>query len=195
MAYDPLTALIVVDVQNDFADPAGSLVGRRRRGGRRCRQHAGRRRRFQPARWSSTRRTGIRRRRPTSPRTAASGRSIAWPTPGARRCTPASRSSGQSSTRASAAKTATRASRCRDPRTGLTSPTELEVILQRAPDRTRGGRSDWPPTTASWRPSSTRCALGFETTVVRDAIAAVDLQPGDGERALATMAEAGARVA
>ena len=25
MAYDPLTALIVADVQNDFADPAGSL--------------------------------------------------------------------------------------------------------------------------------------------------------------------------
>ena len=25
MAYDPLTALVVVDVQNDFADPAGSL--------------------------------------------------------------------------------------------------------------------------------------------------------------------------
>ena len=37
--------------------------------------------------------------------------------------------------------------------------------------------------------------LGFETTVLSGAIAAVDLQPGDGERALATMAEAGARMA
>lgn len=33
--------------------------------------------------------------------------------------------------------------------------------------------------------------LGFSTTVLSDAIAAVDLQPGDGERALADMADAG----
>jgi nicotinamidase/pyrazinamidase len=36
--------------------------------------------------------------------------------------------------------------------------------------------------------------LGFETTVVRDACRAVDLQPGDGERALAELAAKGARV-
>ena len=35
--------------------------------------------------------------------------------------------------------------------------------------------------------------LGFETIVLTDAIAAVDLVPGDGERALAEMVAAGAR--
>jgi len=35
---------------------------------------------------------------------------------------------------------------------------------------------------------------GLETTVVRSAIAAVDVEPGDGERALAAMVEAGAVV-
>ncbi len=36
--------------------------------------------------------------------------------------------------------------------------------------------------------------LGFTTTVVSDAVAAVDLEPGDGERALAEMRTAGADV-
>ena len=35
---------------------------------------------------------------------------------------------------------------------------------------------------------------GFEVTVLEDAIAAVDAQPGDGERALAEMREAGGKV-
>ena len=35
---------------------------------------------------------------------------------------------------------------------------------------------------------------GFEVTVLREAIAAVDVQPGDGERALEEMTRAGARV-
>jgi len=37
-------------------------------------------------------------------------------------------------------------------------------------------------------------ALGFEVTVVADGCRAVDLEPGDGERALAQMAAAGCRV-
>jgi nicotinamidase/pyrazinamidase len=37
--------------------------------------------------------------------------------------------------------------------------------------------------------------LGFEVTVLRDAIAAVDADPGDGERAIAEMQRAGARIA
>jgi nicotinamidase/pyrazinamidase len=35
--------------------------------------------------------------------------------------------------------------------------------------------------------------LGFEVTVLEDAVRAVNVQPGDGERALAAMREAGAR--
>ena len=38
------------------------------------------------------------------------------------------------------------------------------------------------------------CALGFETYVLTDAVAAVDANPGDGEAALKRMQEAGARM-
>jgi len=36
--------------------------------------------------------------------------------------------------------------------------------------------------------------LGFETTVLADVVAAVDLQPGDGERAMAELRKAGASI-
>ena len=36
--------------------------------------------------------------------------------------------------------------------------------------------------------------LGFATVVVEDAIRAVELEPGDGERALVAMREAGASI-
>jgi nicotinamidase/pyrazinamidase len=39
------------------------------------------------------------------------------------------------------------------------------------------------------------CREGFDVTVVTDAIRAVDVEPGDGERALTEMREAGARLA
>jgi nicotinamidase/pyrazinamidase len=39
------------------------------------------------------------------------------------------------------------------------------------------------------------CREGFDTTVVTDAIRAVEVEPGDGERALEDMKRAGARLA
>jgi nicotinamidase/pyrazinamidase len=82
----------------------------------------------------------------------------------------------------------------RDPVSGLTTPTELEALLrERGVEQVSvvGLATDY----CVLATVLDALRLGFATTVVRDAIAAVDLQPGDGERALATMAEAGARVA
>lgn len=39
------------------------------------------------------------------------------------------------------------------------------------------------------------CGEGFETTLVEDAVRAVDVEPGDGERAIEDMRAAGAKVA
>jgi hypothetical protein len=40
-----------------------------------------------------------------------------------------------------------------------------------------------------------RCTGGFEVVVLTDAIGAVELQPGDGARAIGEMREAGAKFA
>ena len=76
--YDPTTALLVVDVQNDFADPEGSLYVK---GGEAAVPFINARDRAAPSRLgrpSSTPRIGIPSRRRTSRRTAASGPSTAW---------------------------------------------------------------------------------------------------------------------
>ena len=81
----------------------------------------------------------------------------------------------------------------RDPETGAEHATALERILRdRSIQRVviAGLATDYcvKDTALDAR------RLGFPTTVVADAIAAVDLQPGDGERALEAMRGAGAEV-
>ena len=79
----------------------------------------------------------------------------------------------------------------RDPVIGLTTPTELERLLrERGIERVTvvGLATDY----CVLATVLDALALGFSTTVLPQAIAAVDLQPGDGERALAAMADAGA---
>ncbi|HEY8167759.1 MAG TPA: isochorismatase family protein [Candidatus Limnocylindrales bacterium] len=77
--------------------------------------------------------------------------------------------------------------------TGQTTPTDLEATL-----RERGvGRVAIVGLATDYCVLATvldAIELGFETTVLRSAIAAVDLRPGDGERALAAMAAGGARI-
>ena len=78
--------------------------------------------------------------------------------------------------------------------TGETMPTELEALL-RAREVERvvvcGLATDYCVKATA----IDAARLGFETSLVTDAIAAVDLQPGDGERAIAEMQAAGVALA
>ena len=81
----------------------------------------------------------------------------------------------------------------RDPQSGERAATELETLLRdRAIERVviAGLATDYciKETALDAR------RLGFPTTVIADAISAVNLEPGDGERALAAIREAGATI-
>jgi len=78
----------------------------------------------------------------------------------------------------------------RDPTTGETSPTELEGLLRDAGVETVavvGLATDYCVKATALD----AVRLGFRTAVLTDAIAAVDLVPGDGERALDELQAAG----
>jgi nicotinamidase/pyrazinamidase len=78
----------------------------------------------------------------------------------------------------------------RDPVSGQTKPTELEAILRDAGARRAvviGLATDYCVKATALDAAR----LGFETTIVEEAIAAVDLARGDGERALAELRNAG----
>ena len=79
----------------------------------------------------------------------------------------------------------------RDPTTGERTPTELESLLRDAGVSgvvVVGLATDYCVKATALD----ALRLGFETTVLADAIAAVDLEPGDGDRALDEMRDAGA---
>ncbi len=78
----------------------------------------------------------------------------------------------------------------RDPLTGATVPTELDGLLRGHAIRrvVVGGLATDYCVKAT---ALDAIALGYETHVLVDAIRAVDLEPGDGERALAAMEQAG----
>ena len=81
----------------------------------------------------------------------------------------------------------------RDPVSGATIPTELEARLRSAGIEAVvvcGLATDY----CVLATALDAVRLGFETSVLTDAIAAVDLSPGDGERALETMRDAGVRM-
>jgi nicotinamidase/pyrazinamidase len=81
----------------------------------------------------------------------------------------------------------------RDPRTGEESPTGLADLL-RGRGITKvvvvGIATDY----CVKETAIDAARLGFATQVLTEGIRAVDLQPGDGERALAAMREAGAEI-
>jgi nicotinamidase/pyrazinamidase len=78
----------------------------------------------------------------------------------------------------------------RDPDTGATVPTPLEMLLHEAGiDRVVivGLAVDYCVAASA----ADAIRLGLQATVLVDAVAAVDLQPGDGERALDRLRETG----
>jgi nicotinamidase/pyrazinamidase len=82
----------------------------------------------------------------------------------------------------------------RDPDSGETAPTELaELLRQRNIERVAvaGLATDYCVRATAIDAHM----LGFRTTVIRGAVAAVDLKPGDGERALAELSALGVRLA
>jgi nicotinamidase/pyrazinamidase len=190
--YNASTALLVVDVQNDFADPAGSLYVR---GG----EHVVSRinDEIQLARtnggfvvytqdWHP----------PSTPHFAKDGG--VWPvhcvaeTWGAE-LHPGLAVAGPSVRKGSNGEDGYSGFTMRDPVSGEDRPTELAALLGDR-DVTRvvigGLATDYCVlgTVLDAR------RLGFETLVLTDAVAAVELIPGDGEGALAQMAEAGAQL-
>ena len=82
----------------------------------------------------------------------------------------------------------------RDPVTGVTVSTELADLLREAGVErvvVCGLATDYCVLSTALDAQ----AHGFETSVVRDATRAVDVAPGDGDRALAELAAAGVRLA
>lgn len=82
----------------------------------------------------------------------------------------------------------------RDPSTGAERPTALDATLRdRAIERVVvvGLATDYCVKATALDAAN----LGYETTLLTDAIAAVDLAPGDGERAIEAMRAAGVTIA
>jgi nicotinamidase/pyrazinamidase len=191
-AYDKKTALIVVDVQNDFADPEGSLYVA---GGEQVVPVAnGEVNRALDARglivytsdWHPE----------TTPHFRKDGG--IWPV----HCVqgtwgadfhPDLQVKGEIVRKGVRGEDGYSGFTIRDPVTGVESKTPLEDLL----------REDGIERVVVLGLATDYCVretvldgvrLGFETTVLREGVRAVDLQPGDGDRAVEQMAAAGAKL-
>jgi nicotinamidase/pyrazinamidase len=191
--YDSSTALVVVDVQNDFADPAGSLYVS---GG----VEVVRRINDEVALASADGAFVVYTQDwhpPSTPHFARDGGT--WPvhcvagTWGAE-LHPGLLVAGPAVRKGSNGEDGYSGFMMRDSTSGEDRPTELEPIL-RERGLTRvvvcGLATDYCVRATVLD----ACRLGFVTTVLTEAIAAVDLTPGDGPKSLAEMAEAGAQLA
>jgi len=190
--YDPTTALVVVDVQNDFADPAGSLSV----------QRAGR---ILPRVNAHVERAIVAGalvaytqdwHPPSTPHFAKDGG--IWPV----HCVAGTWGAelhrdlvvkGPIVRKGSNGEDGYSGFTMRDPTSGEERPTELEGLLREggvARVVICGLATDYCVNATALDAQR----LGFETEVLTSAIAAVDLQPGDGDRALGEMEAAGVRV-
>jgi nicotinamidase/pyrazinamidase len=191
--YDSTTALVVVDVQNDFADPSGSLFVR---GGEAVVGRVNDEIQRAVADGAAVVYTQDWHP-PSTPHFAKDGGT--WPvhcvagTWGAE-LAPDLIVAGPCVTKGSNGEDGYSGFAMRDPVTGEERPTQLEALL-----RERGiGRVAVCGLATDYCVRGTvldACRLGFETVVLAGAMAAVDLTPGDGDRALAEMSAAGAQIA
>jgi nicotinamidase/pyrazinamidase len=192
MRYDPKTALVVVDVQNDFADPAGSLSVA---GGERVVDVVN----TQVDEAVSAGALVVYTQDwhpPSTPHFAKDGG--IWPV----HCVadtwgselhPRLTVAGPVVHKGVSGEDGYSGFTMRHPLTGETSATDLEALLREAGSERLvvvGLATDY----CVLATALDALRLGFETTVIRDAVAAVDLEAGDAERALATMAKAGAEL-
>jgi nicotinamidase/pyrazinamidase len=191
--YDDRTALIVVDVQNDFADPAGSLYVSQ---GEQILEAVNAE--IEAARGAGALVVLTQDWHPAeTPHFVTQGG--IWPphcvqgTWGAE-FHPALHVSGEVVRKGSEGQDGYSGFSVRDPDSGETSPTMLDTML-------RGGGSQ---SLVVCGLATDYCVvetvldarmLGYPVRVVLSAMRAVDLQPEDGERAIARMRDAGAEVA
>jgi nicotinamidase/pyrazinamidase len=191
--YEPRTALVVVDLQNDFADPAGSLA-----------VHGGANLvpiingEIEMARSAGATVVFTQDWHPEStPHFSKDGGT--WPVHCVADTWGAELHPGVDT---NAARDAPRVRKgangedgysgftMRDPTTGETTPTELEALLRAAGVKrvvVCGLATDYCVKATALDAAR----LGFETAVLLDAIRPVDLVRGDGERAIAAMTRAG----
>ena len=187
--YDPKTALLVVDVQNDFADPGGSLyvsggeriVGRVNREIKEARAHGALIVYTQD--WHP----------PSTPHFVTEGG--VWPvhcvmgTWGAE-LHPDLDVQGEAVRKGSGGEDGYSGFTTRHPESGGEKATELRDLL-----RANGiGRVVIAGLATDYCVKETAhdaLHLGYDTTVLEDAVAAVNLQPGDDRRALDALEEAG----
>ena len=190
--YDPSTALVVVDVQNDFADGAGSLHVP---GGEEVLPFANQ----EIHRATEAGALAVFTQDwhpPVTPHFAKDGG--IWPvhcvagTWGAE-LVPGLEVAGPVIRKGVGGEDGYSGFSVRDPQTGVTSPTGLaELLRQHGAERVVviGLATDY----CVKETALDAIKEGFATTVLSAGIRAVDLEPGDGARALDELAQAGARI-
>jgi nicotinamidase/pyrazinamidase len=191
-SYDPGTALLVVDVQNDFADPSGSL------------HVAGGEKIVEPINGQIDRATQagatVVYTQDWHPEHTPHFRQDGgiWPV----HCVhgtwgaafhPSLRVQGATVVKGTGTKDGYSAFSHRDAESGETTPTALEQLLRDGGVERLvicGLATDYcvVETVADAR------RLGYPVQVIEDAIRAVDLEPGDGDRAIQRMRDAGAEL-
>ena len=192
ISYDPATALVVVDVQNDFADPAGSLAVP---GGDRLVPTINAE--VQRAATAGSVIVYTQDWHPESTPHFAKDGGI-WPvhcvggTWGAE-FHPDLQVVGRSIRKGQEGEDGYSGFRMRDPGTGEEIPTDLEAFLREAGVSSVvvcGLATDY----CVKETAIDAVRLGFATTVAEGMIAAVDREQGDGERAIEAMRAAGVQL-